>query len=1101
MKNAYRHVCGKVRTLRTWAKRLNSGVVRSVFTLGIVAGLSGMTQAQVNDWESTDIIARNKLPARATTYSYSSIEDALRGDRSKAQVLSLNGLWKFHYEPDSKNRSTQFATQNIDVSAWNDISVPSSTELQGYGIPYYTNTEQPFYSTPSSALPNTTPKISIANPVSSYVRYFDLPEGWSDQRIRLHFGGVTSAFYLWVNGEEVGYSQGSRLPAEFDITHLVKPRNNKIAVQVIRWSDGSYLEGQDMWKLSGIHREVLLLAEPQVAIDDFTVRTVLSNNYREAQVQVRPFFANPKNTKLDTWTLAAKLYDQGGQALPDSALSISAGNVTRAYPQRENIQFDLINLAVNSPQLWSAEHPYLYTLVLSLNDDDGKLIDSRSVKVGLRDVKIDPKTAEIKINGKAVKLIGVNRHDHSATNGKALTREEIERDVRMLKQFNFNSVRTSHYPNDPYFYELCDEYGLYVMDEANVESHLFGGQMSNTLDWVGPIVDRVARMVERDKNHPSIISWSLGNESGMGPAHAAAAGWVKDRDPTRFVHYEGAQGLPGHPDFIEPPRHWYWVPETLDGLGRHTQMANPTDPSYVDVISRMYPSVDYLLGLSESSYIKRPILMCEYEHAMGNSMGGLVDFWDLIWEKPNLSGGYIWDWMDQGLETKTKEGDTYLAYGGDFGDTPNSDAFCQNGIVDAYGNPSPELWEAKTIFQPAHFSEKNLKRGKISVKNRHFFTNLNEYAWHWSVWQGGEKIQHGKLASINIEPGREAKVSIPFKKIKPQDGASYWLRVSLQTREDNPWAKAGHEVAKQQFKLPIKASPLKPKDSTHDLFIEESKEQLTVRSDFGHASFSRITGYLKQYQVDGHDILHAPLKPNFWRAQTDNDRIGWRTHETLGIWKDLADKLELVALSKPVVTGNHVRIRAHYQYQNLVTLKLEYHVFGDGRINVNFDFNADSTMPSLPRLGMSVGVNKAFNAMRYFGRGPWENYIDRNQAAEFGEYSGEVSDFTYSYMVPQENGNRTGVDWLRLTHATGVNFSVDGAEPLSMSVWPWSQDELDRARHPHELKEQGFFTVNIDLAQAGVGGQDSWTMLAAPLDKYKILAGEYRYSFTLSVKK
>ncbi|WP_370979374.1 glycoside hydrolase family 2 TIM barrel-domain containing protein [Agaribacterium sp. ZY112] len=1073
-----------------------------LFCIALISGLSSSTMAgvnSVNDWETTEVISRNKLAPRATTYAYPSVEHALSLDREKASMLNLNGMWKFHYQADSASMSDDFAQNNFSLDSWTEIPVPSNVELHGYGIPYYTNVPMPFYSTPESALPDTSPKISRANPVSSYVRFFDVPEAWNNKRLILHFGGVSSAFYLWLNGEKVGYSQGSRLPAEFDVTDLVKKKNNRLAVQVLRWSDGSYLEGQDMWDLSGIHREVLLLAEPKVAINDYFVKTKLSDAYQKANIQVRPHFSNLEHQDLKGWVLSAGLYDAQGQLLKDSSQSIDATTVTQAYPQRENIQFDLINLELKQPRLWSAESPYLYRLVLSLHDQEGALVDARSARVGVREVKIDAQTAQLKINSQPIKIKGVNRHDHSAVNGKALTREEMLNDVLLMKRFNINSVRTAHYPNDPYFYDLCDEYGIYVMDEANVESHLFGGQFSNSVQWISPIVDRVARMVERDKNHASIISWSLGNESGMGPAHAAAAGWVKDKDNTRFVHYEGAQGLVDHDDFIEPPKHWYWVPETLEKLGRSTPMANPDDPFYVDVISRMYPSVEYLKGLADSETIKRPILMCEYEHAMGNSMGGLDDFWQLIRQRDNLIGGYIWDWMDQGLETKNDKGETYLAYGGDFGDEPNSRAFCQNGIVDAYGKATPELWEAKYVFQPFQLDALNLKKGKLQLKNRDAFTNLNHYEWRWQLSEDGVVIEQDMLKNVDVAPRAGQKLRIPFTKPKLKPGAEYILRVSAHLKTATLWAEAGHEVGKQQFILPF-AKPMKAQKSPAQFDVVKSDELLTVSSGPHAIAFNLKTGWLSAFSQSGENQMASPLVPNFWRAQTDNDKGAWRTHETLAYWKDLAANLNLSELSEAEVFDSYVELKASYQHEESTSLAIVYRFYGDGELQVSMNLKADPSLPSMPRLGMSLGLNSDFDSMSFYGRGPWENYSDRKLAADLAVYSAKVEDFVYHYMVPQENGNHTDVRWLSLSSDAGASFKVRAHQSLNVSVWPWSQANLDEALHPYDLVEQGFFTVNIDLAQAGVGGQDSWTSLGAPLAKYRVPAGDYEYSFSLNLE-
>ncbi|MGJ8691593.1 MAG: glycoside hydrolase family 2 TIM barrel-domain containing protein [Thalassotalea sp.] len=1056
------------------------------------------------EWEDPAVISRNKMPTRATTYSFANVEDALTGDRNNSAYLNLNGQWQFKYQTDDEVIDQSFTRQGFDASMWDNIQVPSSIELLGYGIPYYTNTQLPFYSgNGSEPLPDTSPKITKANPVSFYIKDFELPKGWDEKQLILHFGGVSSAFYVWVNGQKVGYSQGSRIPAEFDISAFVKTGKNKIALQVMRWSDGSYLEGQDMWKLSGIHREVMLLAQPKVSIQDFFAKPKLSDNYQKAELQVRPFLTISDNSKIKGWHLSADLFDQQNKSVLADAVKISADSVMQQYPQRENIQFDLINIKLDNPKLWSAETPNLYSLVLTLTNHKGEVVEVKSSRVGFRDVKIDPTTAELLVNGKSIKIIGVNRHDHHAIRGKALTREDMRNDVILMKQNNFNSVRTSHYPNDPYFLDLCDEYGLYVMDEANVESHMFGGQFSNSPEWVPAIIDRIMRMVQRDKNHPSIISWSLGNESGTGPAHAAAAGWIKDFDNTRFVHYEGAQGSPDHPEYKTPPTGWYWIPEKLEALNRLTPLANVDDPKYVDVISRMYPSVEYLKGLSDNPYMNRPILMCEYEHAMGNSMGNLEEFWDLIYQRKNLIGGYIWDWMDQGLEHKTDNGEVFLAYGGDFGDTPNSHAFNQNGIVDSYGNASPELHHAKYVFQPIVMKAADLSLGKISITNRYFHQSINSKNISWQLMADNQVLKQGQLPAKLISPNQTATLQISLPTLAADKNVRYWLRLSATLTEDKPWAKAGFEIAKEKFELitPTAALTSQPRqngDMLPALSLEQNNEVVTISNQNFSAEFNAKTGLLVGYQLNGEQLIAAPLTMNFWRAQTDNDRIGWRTHKTLAFWKTANNKLVLKDFSAKNITTNTVEIMAHFAIVDKLVVVNQYIINGAGEIQVNSTLDADKALPPLPRIGMQLGVKESLADISYYGRGPFENYIDRNAGAEVAIYQTEISALTYPYMVPQENGNRTDVDWWQVKNNTSqYGLKIDGQKNLSMSMWPWSQANLDDAKHTYDLRKQGFNTLNIDLKQMGVGGTDSWTTLAAPMKKYQIPAGQYQYQFTI----
>ncbi|WP_198673627.1 glycoside hydrolase family 2 TIM barrel-domain containing protein [Algibacillus agarilyticus] len=1056
----------------------------------LIFGAFSQQSMAANDWENPEVIQINKMPARATSYSYTAQSLALKSDRLASELISLNGSWKFKFASDTSNRPLDFYKIDHSTHDWDDIPVPSNWELQGYSQPIYTNSVYPF--------PIDLPNINRENAVGSYVKQFTIPNKWQEKQIILHFGGVSSAFYLWVNGEKVGYSQGSALPAEFDITDFVKTGANKLAVQVIRWSDGSYLEDQDHWRLSGIQREVLLLAQPKVAINDFGVRTVLHSNYTKAKLQIKPELTNLAKQDINGWTLSAELFDANKQPVLNEALVVDANTLSPVkYPPRETWKFEVLEADIAQPHLWSSESPYLYTLTLSLNDKAGKLIEARSVKVGFREVEIIED--QLYINGQSIKIIGANRHDHHVTKGKALSHEDMRRDFEILKTYNFNSVRTSHYPNDPYVYELADEYGIYVMDEANIESHDVGGKIANLPAWTNSIMRRVVNMVERDKNHPSIISWSLGNESGTGPGFAAAAGWIKDYDPTRFVHYEGAQGDPTHP--LHTPITSYYASKA-DIANRHTPLANPTDPAFVDVISRMYPTLDDLLGLAESPHVKRPILMCEYAHAMGNSLGHLEEYWELIWQKDNLIGGYIWDWIDQGLEKTDENGVKFLAYGGDFGDKPNSSNFCINGIIDSYRNPKPMIEEAKYVFQPLKVTAANLNKGEVTVKNRFFFNNVNQYDLRWSLSEDGMVIQEGDLAEFDLPAQQTGILALPITKPKLKAGRKYWLRLSMHTRFDEKWAQAGFEIAKAQFEMPWYIKP-QQKESTHaDVNVIQTKETVKIENAEFDVEFNPQTGYLTHYAQQQKNkrvvLINGELKPNFWRAETDNDRLGWKTQEHMSFWKDTYKQFKLSQFNVDKIGKNQVVITAKHEIANKLALTLTYRVAGNGHITVNYDLDADKSLPSLLRVGMTTTVNKQFNNMSFYGKGPFENYIDRNQGAEMGVYSGKIEQFTHNYVRPQENGNHTNVEWLHLLNGRGFGIAFDGSQPLSTSVWPWTAESLEQSVHTNELTVHNALTVNIDLIQAGIGGTDSWSPKAAPIDKYKVFPGQFSYEFTIA---
>ena len=1029
-----------------------------------------------NDWEDQSVIGRNKMPARATSYSFSSENQALKGDRSQSRMISLNGEWMFHFEADSKNRPTNFYSDEIKVSGWNKIEVPSCWEMKGYGTPIYTNKIYPF--------PNTPPFIRRTNPVGSYFRTFNLPEDWDGKQIILHFGGVSSAFYVWVNGQMVGYSQDSRLPAEFDVTEKVQKGKNTVAVQVFRWSDGSYLEDQDHWRMSGIHREVLLMAQPQVSLNDFYIRTKFDENLSDAMLQIRPVITMKDSVNTEGWLLEVQLFSPTDKPKFAHPLKIELNKIIyEAFPQRDNVNFPLLETKIESPQKWSAETPVLYTLVLSLKDKNDNLLESRSCKVGFRDIHIQD--GVFLVNGKPVKLYGVNRHDHSETGGKTVTRDEMLQDVLLMKQYNLNTVRTCHYPNDPYFYDLCDQYGLYVMDEANIETHHAGGYLTNQSTWHAAFSDRVIRMVERDKNHASVIFWSLGNESGNGPNHAAAAGWIKEFDPTRPIHYEGAQGDPSRPEYKT-----FGSPEYLG----KPYLANPDDRWYVDMLSRMYPTLDQLKGMAESPYIHRPIVMCEYAHSMGNSTGNLQEYWDLIRSKNNLMGGFIWDWIDQGIARTDAQGRKYWAYGGDFGDKPNDSNFCINGILNADRTVKPELEECKYVFQPVSIETYDLDKMQFRMKNRYYFRDLGEFDLSWTLIENGKIIGVGSFGAFHVMPGDSKLFGVNYDLSKTT--GEVWLRVSMKLAKDEIYAKRGYEIAKEQF-LVSEAKPVLPIVSKIAVqLFEDSDKSLTLGTKDFKVTFNKTTGYLSSYQFLGKNIVTGQLKPNFWRPLTDNDLKAWRVIQNLSDWPSVSAGLNVDQFNV-LDEGNSKLVNVNLKSNAGLNMQFTYKVTGDGVVEVNYRAKIGDKLSEPLRIGMTTEIAPEYGKMSFYGKGPYENYADRSHAAEVNIYSGKVEDFIFQYVMPMENGNHTEVRWLALRNNAGNGLMVLGNQPLNTTVWPYTAENILKAKHINELEPAGFYTVNIDLGQAGVGGIDSWSPRGIPLQQYHLSAKEYSYGFKL----
>ena len=1074
-----------------------------LWSLFFVAAMSFSLSLALNaePWKNQFVSGVSRLPSRATSYSYTNDADALSCDRDLARMATLNGTWKFHFAEDVSGAPAGFQAPGYDVSQWAEIEVPSCWEMQGFGYPIYTNTVYPFSFDP--------PYITRDNPVGSYVRTFTVPEDWDGGHVILHFGGVYSGHQVWVNGIEVGYSEDSCLPSEFDITSYIKEGENTLAVKVWKWTDGSYLEDADHWRMAGIHREVMLLYRPAVSIDDFAVRTVFKDGYENAELWVRPSVTVDKGVEVRDWVISAKLYNAEGEVVGDE-MNVNADIVlTDKYPQRDNVFWPFMTQKFDGVNKWTAETPYLYTLVLTLADAEGKCVEARSCKVGFRDVRLDGQ--QVLVNGVPVKLNGVNRHDHSEFGGKCVTREEIEADVRLIKQFNFNSVRTSHYPNDPYFLELCDEYGLYVIGEANLETHGVGGKLSNDPTWSNAFLERAVRMVMRDRNHPSIIFWSLGNESGMGPNHAAMAGWVKDMDPTRLLHYEGAQGQPQHPLYKPLSRKTKIVytseMQKVDNTDKeYTELppvpvsgANPNDPEYVDVISRMYPTVKSLAAMAVDPNLDRPVYMCEYAHSMGNSTGGMKDYWDLIRAHKSLLGGHIWDWKDQGLARYDEKGVKDWGYGGDYErDTdPNSGDFCCNGLILPDCTPKPALWTCRYVCQPVEFTAVNLSEYKINVKNRNFHATTADYGYEWELKDESGVLQKGSFEVPVLAPGESADVVVPVKSFKQKAGAVYMLNVSAVEAKDLPYARAGHCNSSEQFVLSERVEPQAMNVSGKLPQWSEQGEKVVVKAGKVTVEVEKATGYLCGYHDGTRQLLKSPFAPNFWRAETDNDWRGWKPARYMPYWKTAKDVLAAAPVEMNVVQeANVLNITVKKAVEGRFDLAMTYTVYPDGLVKVSYDVEiAEKALDPL-RIGLQGQVLGELESVTYFGRGPQENYSDRNDGIFLGTWTASVGGMMTDYVYPQENGNRTDVRWLAMVDLEGNGIQFLGAEPMNVSAWNTTQENLQKATHINEKSRlRGAYVVNIDHCQTGVGGTDSWTQKSRPSDQYRLLAKQYSYSF------
>ena len=1070
--------------------------------------LAGAQTLSEGPWYNHYVNGINRLPARATSYSFDDEAKALDGNREASRMVSLNGTWKFKLVEDVPQAPLDFFNEGYDVTAWDDIKVPSCWEMQGFGYPIYTNTTYPF--------PYRPPYICRDNPVGSYVRTFTVPQEWKGGRVILHFGGVYSGHQVWVNGKEVGYSEDSCLPSEFDITDLVKEGDNTLAVRVFKWTDGSYLEDADHWRMSGIHREVLLLYQPQVAICDFGVRTKLDSDYKNAALWVRPVIAMDPDADVRNWNVVGRLYDPSGAKVGDDMMITAAEIYHEKYPQRDNVHYPLLEQKVENPLLWTAETPNLYTLVLSLYDAEGSLVEARSTKVGFREVKISGQ--QFLVNGVPVKLYGVNRHDHSEYGGKSVTREEMEADIRLMKQFNFNSIRTCHYPNDPYIYDLCDKYGLYVMDEANLETHGVGGQISNEPTWVSSFMERATRMVIRDRNHPSVVFWSLGNESGVGPNHAAMAGWIEDYDPTRPIHYEGAQGQPEHELYKPHSRKARIVftsekqevkatkeePKSLPPIARHDKSGNPTDPKFVDLISRMYPRIELLERMALDPNHDRPIYMCEYAHSMGNSTGAMKDYWDLIRKHDNLLGGHIWDWKDQGLARVDANGVKNWGYGGDYEKTSdvNSGNFCINGVVAPDCTPKPAMYVCKYVYQPVEFTAVDLPSYKIALKNRNFHMSTGRYTYSWVIRDEKTVLQKGTFDAPVLAPGESAEIVIPAKKVTFKPGAVYMLEVYAHEGVELPYADAAHVHSSEQFVLSEREAPAPVQAKGRTPEISENIAAYVITAGKVTVTIDKTTGYLAGYQDGGRQMLKAQMTPNFWRAELDNDWRGWKPSHYLRVWKTAPEKL-----SEPQIVTSAEGSAAVVSVSRILDggkaeLSLKYMMYPDGRLNVSYDIQiAESVLEPL-RIGLQTQIAGELDNLSYFGRGPQENYSDRNDGIFLGLWNTTPAGMMYQYVYPQENGNRTDVRWISCADDKGRGLVFLGTQPLSVSAWNTTQAELQDAMHigePAVLTDS--FVLNVDLVQTGVGGTDSWSQRARPYDNVRLLDKHYSYDFWLSPVK
>jgi beta-galactosidase len=1067
--------------MRTRSKALAvAGVVWMAVMTGPHGGRTVRAQGPAApEWQNPEVVGVNKERPHATMTVFPDAASAARGERATSPYYqSLNGSWQFSFAPRVDARPVDFYKPEFNASAWKSIRVPANWQLEGYDIPIYVNIAYPWGA-------NTPPYIPAEiNPVGSYRRTFTVPPAWNGRPVFVTFEGVESAFYLWVNGQRVGYSEDSRTPAEFDISTYIKTGENLIAVEVYRWSDASYLEDQDFFRLSGIYRDVWLWSPATVHIRDLEVAASLDNSYRDGVLRSTVQLVN-RETATRKPTVQLELQDLAGHTV--------FGPVTKdaEVPAGGEVSVVLEN-SVAAPKPWTAETPSLYRVIVTLLDERSKPVESVPQRVGFRRVEI--KDGRFQVNGVPILFKGVNRHEHDADTGHTLSTEAMLRDIRLMKQHNINAVRTSHYPNDTRWYDLCDEYGLYVVDEANIESHGMGYSPARTLGnnpaWKTAHLDRTMRMVERDKNHPSIVMWSLGNEAGDGVNFQATSAWIHQRDTSRPVHYEGAGERP-----------------------------------HVDIVSYMYARPSSLAAYA-SMQQARPFMLCEYTHAMGNTNGNLDEYWELFYSKPQLQGGFVWDWVDQGIRTTQPAGNTrqmnpqrkllqgpefvggfrnvdktntYLAYGGDFGPPtiPSDGNFCMNGLVSADRVPHPGLAAIKRWYQYVQVAPADLARGTVTITNWHDFIALDqEVQGLWSVQADGAEIAKGTLPALTIPAHGKQDVTVPLPAITPQPGVEYFVTLSFRLAKPAAWGgKAGDEMAYAQFALPI-SKPAAPAALTNgpDVTLAEVGDTITIKGRTFEAAFSRAQGTLTSLSTRGIPVLKRGPLPDFWRAWTDNDR-GAGLNRKLGVWKDATEAWKATTVTATRVDAGTVRVDVSGTAAPAATVSVAYTIYGTGDIIVDMTLTPSAQdLPMLPRVGSQLVMPAGFEHMAWFGPGPDETYKDRKWA-RVGQYAGTVDEQWTDYPRPQENGNKVDTRWMAITNGQGVGLLASGMPLLSAAARHYTHADLVPARQTWRATRRPELFVNLDLAQMGVGGDDSWGAL--PHERYRLPAKVYQYRYRL----
>lgn len=998
------------------------------------------------------VFEENKLAPRATFFAFENPD--ISSKENSQRFFNLNGTWKFHWVKDPKKRPTTFQHEDYDDSDWKTIPVPANWEVEGFGNPIYLDERYPF----TTKWPDAPTDY---NPVGTYRREITLTKEFLSQDIVLHFAGAKSAMYVYINGKYVGYSQGSKTPAEFNVTNYLKEGKNLIALQMFRWSDASYLESQDMLRMSGIERDVYLYTRPKVYISDYHAKTTLDDSYTNGIFNGTVSITNDTDKEVSKEiTIILQNSFRGTQKIKIPA----------------NTTYDFkVDKTIKNIKTWSAETPNLYDLQISLEDQFIKK------KIGFKRVEI--KNSQVLINGKPIYIRGVDRHETDPFTGHVVSKASMEKDIKLMKQNNINAVRSAHYPNDPFWLELCDKYGLYVVDEANIESHPLAisskTQIGNEMSWLPAHMMRTKRMYYRDRNHVSIYSWSLGNEAGEGNVFRATYKWLKEQDDNRIVQYEPA--------------------------GKE---------EYTDLYCPMYPKPEYLIKHGKSNSDK-PSIMIEYAHAMGNSVGNLQDYWDIIEKYDNLQGGFIWDWVDQSLEYTDKNGKPYLAYGHDYHpDLPTDGNFLNNGLVDPYRNPHPHLSEVKKVYEPVQFNY--FGNQTIKITNKNFFADFSDKEMRFKILKNGKVVFEKKGIAIDVKPQSSTRMyfrDIPNMFVPENE---YYLEVSLHQKEATALIPKGHEIAWDQFALKHGSTPIYEKNKGNEFVISEKNGNYILENNKSQLIISTETGEISTWKLEGKTITNQPIKPNFWRPPTDND-LGNGMDKWAKIWQDATYNYQAKLIKKPKTSENSIAYKVNYSTENNdFDLEVSYFLDSNGSISVYCIYTPNKKdLPNIPRLGMYLTIPKSFTDVSWYGKGPEESYWDRKTGQKLGIYSGKVAKQFHVYSRPQETGNKTDVRWVNVS-SKDLKLKATSQRLFNTSVWPFGMKELDfnsdegaksasglvpvTTKHGADIKIGNTVQWNIDYLQMGVGGDTSWGRLVHP--EYTIPANKsYRYSFTITPSK